>query len=215
MDPKTLNKLKFHLARIVAGTAAEPEDEWRKLDVLVPEVLAQPSTTTSLELRRLLELQSARLAERLLVDNVYALQKELERVAKSGAHREVAPSGPRTDIQRVADVLRGKTMLIVGGDPRREHAERLRAAFELAEVLWPETRETSPSFSIFEPYVARPEVALVLLLIKWNRHGVTEELPAVCERHAKPVVRLTAGYNPDQVAAQILKQAGKRLGASD
>jgi hypothetical protein len=40
---------------------------------------------------------------------------------------------------------------------------------------------------------------------------VTEDLPAVCERHAKPVVRLTGGYNPDQVAVQILAQAGKRL----
>jgi len=214
MDPKTLNKLKFHLAHIVAGTSASPEDDWRKLDELVPAALSQPPLPESRELRHLLELQLQRLPERLLVENVYALQHELERVAKSGAHKPAPSSGPRTPVQEVADLLRGRTVLVVGGDSRRDHVERLRKAFELAELHWPNSRESNASFSAFEPFVARPEVALVLLLIKWNRHGITEELPAVCERYHKPVVRLTAGYNPEQVAVQILAQAGKRLGAS-
>lgn len=214
MDPKILNKLKFHLAHIVAGTSASLEDDWRKLDELVPAALAQTPTPESRELRHLLELQAQRVPERLLVENVYALQQELERVAKSGAHKPPPASGPRTPVQVVADLLRGRTVLVVGGDSRRSHVERLRSAFELADLHWPDSRESNASFSAFEPFVARPEVALVLLLIKWNRHGITEELPAVCERYHKPVVRLTGGYNPEQVAVQILAQAGKRLGAS-
>ncbi|MCY2960639.1 MAG: hypothetical protein NTY35_10780 [Planctomycetota bacterium] len=212
MDAKTLNKLRFHLERLVHGTADDPEEEWRKLGGLVRDALASPAHHESVELRRLLEDFARRIPERRLVDNVYALQSELGRVAKSGAHRVEKPRGPLSPTQQVAELLRGRVMLVIGGDPRHQHAERLRVAFELSEVLWPETSETNPSVSFFEPSVARPEVAIVLLLIKLNRHGVTEELPAVCERHGKAVVRMVGGYHPDQVAEQILKQVGKRLG---
>lgn len=211
MDQKTLNKLRFHLDRVVRGTAADPEEEWQKLSLLVREALAGPPLRESVELRRLLEEFALRIPERRLVDNVYGLTTELERVAKSGAHRVEKPRGPLTPTQQVAELLRGRVLLVIGGDPRREHAERLREAFGLADVLWPETSQTNPSFTAFEPLVARPEVAIVLLLIKLNRHGITEELPAVCERHGKPVVRLVGGYHPGQVAEQILKQVGKRL----
>jgi len=214
MDAKTLNKMRFHLERVVHGTAADPEEEWRKLAVLVSDALASPAHHESVELRRLLEDFARRIPERRLVDNVYALSKELERVAKSGAHRVEKPRAPLTPVQQVAELLRGRALLVIGGDPRSEHAERLRDAFELSEVLWPGTSEVNPSVSAFEPLVARAEVAVVLMLIKLNRHGVTEELPAVCERYGKPVVRLVGGYHPEQVAAQILKQVGKRLGGS-
>lgn len=213
MDAKTLNRLRFHLERVVSGGAHDPDEEWARLAALTAEALASAPDGASVELRRLLEELARRVAERRLVDNVYALEVELERVAKSGAHRAVEPRGPRTPVEQVADLLHGRALLVIGGDPRREHAEKLRAAFGLREVLWPQTSETNPSVSVFEPYVARSEVAVVLLLIKLNRHGVTEELPAVCERHGKAVVRLVGGYNPEQVAAQILKQAGKKLGA--
>lgn len=211
MDAKTLNKLRYHLDRVVQGTAADPEEEWRKLAVLVRDALAEPPLRESVELRRLLEEFALRIPERRLVDNVYGLASELERVAKSGAHRVEKPRGPLTPTQQVAELLRGRVVLVVGGDPRRVHAERLKLAFELAEVVWPVASETNPTISAFEPSVARPEVALVLMLIKLNRHNVTEDLPAVCERHGKPVVRLVGGYHPDQVAEQILKQVGKRL----
>jgi hypothetical protein len=214
VDPRTLNKLRFHLNRIAHGASAALDDDWSALARLVAEALAQAPTSDSVELRRLLEAQSARLRDRLLVENVYALQRELERVAHSGAYRAPRERAALTPVEQVAELLRGRTLLVIGGDPRREHAERLRRAFELAEVTWPETSETKPSIASFEPYVARPEVAVVLLLIKFNRHGVTEELPDVCERHGKPVVRLVGGYHPEQVAAQILNQVGKRLGGS-
>jgi len=211
MDAKTLNKLRFHLERLAHGASASPEEDWSRLDELVPAALADPPTREGIELRRLLELQAQRLPERLLIENAVGLLRELERVAKSGAHKVEKPRGPLTPTQQVAELLSGRVLLVIGGDPRREHAERLREAFGLADVLWPETSQTNPSFTAFEPLVARPEVAVVLLLIKLNRHGITEELPAVCERHGKPVVRLVGGYHPGQVAEQILKQVGKRL----
>ena len=43
---------------------------------------------------------------------------------------------------------------------------------------------------------------------------VTHDMSAVkqfCDRHGKPLVRLPAGYNPNQVAAQILAQCSGQL----
>lgn len=211
MDAKTLNKLRFHLERIVVGTSTAPDEDWKKLDALVSTALRASPTSESVALRHMLEEFARRLPERRLVDNVYALNQELERVAQAGGHKPPPPLGPRTPTQEVADLLRGRAVLLIGGDTRQDHADRLREAFELAELLWPGTSESNPSVTVFEPLVARPEVALVLMLIKLNRHGITEELPAVCDRHGKPIVRLVGGYHPDQVAQQILKQAGKRL----
>ena len=212
MDAKTLNKLRFHLARIVQGNAASSEDDWSKLAALVTEALAHPTTSAGVELRRMLAEQAERIPSRRLVDNVYAFQTELERVAKSGAHRPEKSDGPLSATEQVAQLLRGRTMLVVGGDPRIEHVERLRGAFELREVLWPLTSKTNPSVQGLEPYVSRRDVALVLLLIRFIRHGVNWELPDVCARHTKPLVRIPAGYGVEQVAPLILEQAGKRLG---
>lgn len=211
MDAKTLNKLRYHLDRLVRGEAREPEEEWAKLAGLVRDALAAPASAESVDLRRRLVEFAPRIDERRLPDDAFGLNRELERVAHSGAHRPPPARGPRTPTEEVAELVRGRKLLVVGGDPRPEHAERLRAGFELAEVLWPQTSKVNPSVSGLEPYVARAEVALVLLLIRFIRHGVNWDLPAVCEKHQKPLVRVPGGYNIEVVAPLILEQAGKRL----
>jgi hypothetical protein len=60
------------------------------------------------------------------------------------------------------------------------------------------------------PYIARPEVCLVLLAIRWASHNLSE-VSIFCERYNKPLVRLPAGYNVSQIAHQVLQQAGERL----
>jgi hypothetical protein len=211
MNAKSLNKLRYHLDRLVRGEAREPEDDWARLAQLVREVLEAPTPADGVELRRRLADFERRIDERRLPDDAFGLNRELERVAKSGAHRPAPADAPRTPAAEVAVLVRGRALLVIGGDPRPEHAERLRAAFELAAVHWPPTSKVNPSVTGLEPWVARPEVALVLLLIRFVRHGVNWELPAVCERYAKPLVRVPSGYNAETVAPLILEQAGKRL----
>jgi hypothetical protein len=53
-------------------------------------------------------------------------------------------------------------------------------------------------------------MALVLLAVRWSSHSFGEVRQS-CDRHGKPLVRLPGGYNPNQVAAQILSQCGERL----
>ena len=56
----------------------------------------------------------------------------------------------------------------------------------------------------------RPEVALVLLAIRWSSHAFGD-VQHFCDRHGKPLVRLPGGYSTNQVAAQILAQSSNVL----
>ena len=102
-------------------------------------------------------------------------------------------------------------MVFIGGETRSEAKEALERAFGLRELIWVATREHE-SFRAFEPAVARADVAVVLLAIRWSSHSHAE-VQAYCERYGKALVRLPGGYNPNQVAAQILVQCGERLSA--
>lgn len=60
--------------------------------------------------------------------------------------------------------------------------------------------------------MARSDVAAVLLAIRWSSHSYGD-VKEYCDKYGKPLVYLTGGYNPNQVAHQILAQVGDRLRA--
>jgi hypothetical protein len=82
----------------------------------------------------------------------------------------------------------------------------LRQALGLGDVRWLSTPDHT-SFTVFEPDIARPDVAVVVLAIRWSNHDYAE-VQRYCDKYSKPLVRLRAGYNPNQVAHQLLAQAG-------
>ena len=74
------------------------------------------------------------------------------------------------EVQKVAELYKGKTMVLIGGD-RRPHAyEALKSAFGLKELIWIATREHE-STDIFMPYISRSDVDVVLLAIRWSSHS--------------------------------------------
>ena len=100
-------------------------------------------------------------------------------------------------------------MVLIGGRRTPEAVQALKKAFRLSEVMWVETKEHE-SIKRFESYVARPEVAVVLLAIRWASHAFGQ-IGGFCDRHGKPLVRLPGGFNPNQVATQIMSQCSGRL----
>lgn len=56
----------------------------------------------------------------------------------------------------------------------------------------------------------RSGVAVDLLSIRWSSQFYGD-VRVFCERHKRPLVRLPAGYNANQVASQILEQCSDRL----
>lgn len=121
-----------------------------------------------------------------------------------------APDPPSAAVAAVAGVLAGRELVLIGGQVRPQHKKALCDAFGLADVRWLSTPEHT-SYTVFEPDVARPEVAVVVLAIRWMSHDY-DRVSGYCERYGKPLVRLTAGYNPNQLAHQIVTQVGRKLG---
>jgi hypothetical protein len=115
--------------------------------------------------------------------------------------------GPQ--VRTAAKLLSGKSVLLIGGDDRPEARQALEAAFRLRELFWIETK-VHESIDRFQHAIARPEVALVLLAIRWASHSFGD-VKEFCERYGKPLVRLPGGYGPNQVAEQVLSQASGHL----
>jgi hypothetical protein len=127
-------------------------------------------------------------------------------LTKSGVSQE-----PSVLVKDASRLLSGRSIVLIGGNRRREAQESLRAALGLKELVWVETKEHQ-AVEAFEPLIARSDVALVLLAIRWSSHAFGD-VKQICERHGKPLVRLPGGYNPNQVAAQILAQCSGQLQA--
>jgi hypothetical protein len=121
-----------------------------------------------------------------------------------------APEPPTAEVAAVARALAGREIVLIGGQARPTHVNNLKAAFGLADVRWLAPPEHS-SYTLFEPDVARPEVAVVVLAIRWMSHDY-DRVRGYCDRYGKPLVRLTGGYNPNQLAHQIVAQVGRKLG---
>lgn len=113
------------------------------------------------------------------------------------------------DIERAARLLHGKSVVLIGGDSRPTHKEALEQALGISELVWVDTKP-GQSFTTFQRFVARPQVAVVLLAIRWASHAY-KDVRQYCDRYQKPLVWLPGGISPAQVAARIIGQAGHRL----
>jgi hypothetical protein len=116
-------------------------------------------------------------------------------------------------VVRARDLLRGKRVVLFGGLRRAEHEMRIRRAFDLADLDWLSVPEHSSSEPLRAP-ITRPETGLVLMLVRWGGHQHIDDVREWCERAGKTLVMLPTGYNPEQIAVQVLSQASGRLRAS-
>lgn len=131
-----------------------------------------------------------------------------------GEAEDPAAAEPRewsARVLAVRDLLRGKRMVIIGGEPNEQAAERLTRAFELEEAEWVELAEHGPGGPMRAP-IGRPDTAVVVVIVKLTGHLHADEARAHAAAAGKPCVLLSGGYNPERVAVEVLEQASERLG---
>jgi hypothetical protein len=205
---KLLGKLRY----LVRSVAAGEEDRWPALAAAVDELVQAGVPPSNRELRELLLQVLEDIPDLPDPPRGFGLAlRELDRYLESRPPDadETVPPEPTAEVREVARLLGGKSVVLIGGGRRPNALEALKAAFGLKDLFWITTREHQ-SLEGFEPYVARPDVAVVLLAIRWSSHSFGD-VKQFCDRHGKPLVRLPGGYNPNQVARQVLEQCSGRL----
>lgn len=206
-----LFKSAREVARLVRATRDAADEHCRLLIALVVELLARGTSVR--QLRDLL-LPIDRLAR------FRDLPEHIQSIFKNVCGRESSDDRPRAQVrsqrrpttreEEAAMLIEDRQMIVVGGKRDRRAEGRIRRAFRLKNLEWVETRKHE-SLSDIESMIARSNVAVVVLLIKCSSHSFGPQLQEYCERHSKPLVRMKAGFHPNQLAEQIMMQCGVRL----
>lgn len=210
-----LGKARYTARLIAKSSSLDPDADWRKLAGHVDAVVALGVPPSDVELREILLPIAEQAPEGLDTDAGFG--RALDEIDRYVAAREEAEDAPPANetrtispqLREAAELLHGKVVLLIGGERRAQSAAALERALELKELRWFTTR-AHQSIAGFEPWVARDDVALVMLAIRWSSHSF-EGVRAMCERYDKPFVRLPRGYNANQVAAEIINQVSERL----
>ena len=205
-----LSKARYH-ARRVAGDMGDDYD-WGKIVASVDALIAGGEAASNVEVREILLPILDRMPD--LEDpprNLQLVLREIDRylAARRTAAEPAPPEAPTAEVVEAARLLGGKSVVLIGGARRPEAHDAIRRAFNLKELIWIETREHE-SIDHFEPSVARPDVALVILAIRWSSHAFGD-VKAFCDRYDKPLLRLPRGYSPNQVAHEVVGQCSERL----
>ncbi len=210
-----LNKTRYHARRI----ANEPEDlipDWQTLLQTIEELMSEKHLRPSnVELREILmPIFEAPPESSEIPDSVNLVFREIDRylATREQAEPDTQPAPlPSPEAERAIELLRGKTVVLLGGELRPQSKSAIQRDLQLRELRWVALPDHH-SLAKIEPSIARPEVDVVLLLKRWCSH-MHEDVRALCDRHEKIYVRIPAGYNSNQIAHHVLEQASDRLSA--
>lgn len=211
---KALNNLRFKLGRL-RERPDESAGEWSRVLELVDELVTGGLPPSHADVRDwLLPVIEDVPDDPPPAANVALVLREIDRYLDTRPESEppARPHRPSAEVAEVAELLGGREIVLIGGQARPVHKHALMRAFGFADVRWL-VRPEHTSFTVFEPDIARPEVAVVLLAIRWSNHDY-DNIKEYCDAYGKPLIRLPGGYNANQVAHHILAQAGTRLRAS-
>ena len=206
------NKLTYHLKKL-QNRPDKPEAEWAKVAESVAALTATGLPESDLSLRRALEPAAPLLPEDTPHDSLERILGATARVAREHAQRSEERARKIKDeqppeVQRVADLVRGKTLVVIGGQANAASIRQIEDAFNCT-VHWVTSRpHDSPS--TFRAAIRRENVLLVLLLIRWSSH-VFGEVQTFCQQEGKYLVRVPTGYNVKKLAQVILGQVSQRL----
>ncbi|MDX1961749.1 MAG: hypothetical protein SFX18_01270 [Pirellulales bacterium] len=207
---RLLGKVRYKAGQILKNPA-QAAKEWESLIATICELIQGGLAPSNRDLRELLLPIIDELPEmETYPEELSRVLAEIDRfLAVTPPPETSSPTKQSPEVQEVSRLLQGKSLVLIGGDKRQGAYQALRDDFGLRELFWIETR-AHESHENFEPYVARPDVAAVLLAIRWSSHSYGE-VKSFCDDYDKPLIRLPAGYNTNQVAAQIMQQASGRL----
>ena len=147
------------------GSAGGNDDgHWLALINVIDEIVGEGVPPSNREVRELLLPMIDELPERDDYPAGFRLVlREIDRflATRSAPARTSIAHGPSAEVKEAARLLGGKSIVLIGGNRRREAQESLRRALGLKDLVWIETKEHQ-AIDAFEPLIARADVALGL-----------------------------------------------------
>lgn len=213
---KLVGRVRHKASLIAELPANDARETWRELSLIVDELITLGLSPTDGDLREFLSPIHDRAPDldsfpfpagfKLVIREVLRFSRALQPSANGQLIPDPAPMQPNGEN---TEWLRGRAAVLIGGACRPGDHQSLLEALGLADLFWIETHEPI-GLARFEPYVAREEVALVLITPEWtgDPDGAIRDF---CRRHGKPLVRLEDGYEPERVIAQILEQCAVQV----
>lgn len=208
---KALSNLKYKSKKLKSDPRRSA-DEWPRVVELLEELVSGGLPPSNAEVRDAVLPVADQLPDDVRLGAGAALVfREIDRYIASRPAPEEVPNGEAVpaEVAEVRRLLAGREMVLIGGHVRPDRRAALIRAFGLADVDWI-TTEDHTSVTVFEAPIARPDVVVVLLAIRWSNHSYGD-VQEYCDTYGKLLVRLPGGYHPNQVAHQILSQVGHRL----
>lgn len=207
------NKVRYHARQL----AADPSNEHhaRTINTCCDELLAKglrPSDTRLLALSAVIkpdhfpESVPPSEAAAAIARGSVATQARVVEPKPAPAQRQWSER-----VLEARELLRGGNLVLIGGEVRPDAVTRITDAFALNDVEWISLSEHGTGTPMQAP-IARGETRAVIVLIKLAGHLHAEEARAYARQFDKPCIMLPAGYNPEQIAEQLLSQAAERLG---
>jgi len=229
---QALNAIQYHAGRIVEAHSAHDvahhaahddhvdhvgdlSHDWNKIDSAARAFLAAGGQASDPALIEVLAPVAEHVPEAMLGGEPFSsimayLDERLSQDEEGEGAEDVRPARRASDeLLRVRELLRGKAVVLLGGICRHTSKRLIERELELKELVWLSSGHHA-SIAPFEDAIARPDVGAVLMMIRWSSHSF-EGVKDFCLKHNKPYVRVPAGYNPSQLAHQILLQQGSRL----
>lgn len=212
-----LGQIRYHAGQLTKGRPEEAPAHWTKIAEAAKRLQGMGVSAAD---RRIAEAVGSAAAAAWpgpsagsefmadVITRALALKSEAGKTdpkRSNGDEREWSPS-----VLGVRELLRGKRMVIIGGERNAEAVQRLTQAFELKDAEWVELTEHGPGTPMRGP-IYRPDTAVVIVIIKLTGHLHSEEARDYAAAAGKPCVMLSGGYNPERVAAEIMEQASGRL----
>src|SRR5581483_557196 len=133
------NQARYHLKRVQAEPKADHEYDWRKIIEAIGSLVDEGLPPSNIELRDFLLPILDDIPEGLeFPKGVQLVMREIDRYLSSrpAAESAGAEPPPTPDVSRTRELLRGRSIVLIGGDRRPYAAEALEAAFELRELIW-------------------------------------------------------------------------------
>lgn len=210
-----LRRITYHLG-LLEHNPVDPAHDRAVIASTIHELIETGMPPSDVELRELLLPRLDELPDwEQLPQGARQVLTEIDRylASRPSDDPDTGPGEPTPEVEQVRRLLAGRAVVMIGGKRRSRSQRNLEQAFGLSELLWEDTAPHQP-LSDFEPAIVRPDVALVLMAIRWRSHSYGQ-LKTVCDREGKPLVRLPAGYGVNRVAAEILAQCSEQLKAGE